>query len=396
MECTVAIVGAGQAGGGCALTLRKIGYQGRILLFGAEAELPYERPSLSKEYLSGEAAELTYVARPERWVDDGIELRTDTRVVEIDRARQRLVTDKAPEGYAYDRVVIATGGEAKRLPGRDHERICYLRSAEDSRRIAALVQAGRTAVIVGAGVIGLEVAATLRKKHMHVIVVEAAASIMSRLVPLDVARWIEELHAFHGVDLRKSTSVSSMHPSEQGVDIVFSDGTQVSAELVVVGIGILPNDMLARQASLPCDGGVLVDTQFRSIADPSIYAIGDVARISGTHRDETWTNAQHSAERAALAIAAADGTAPSIPYVWSTQFGRTLQIAGRVSAGLRRLAIGEFGMLFIDDEDCAVGVAMLDGKRNFLLGRRLVTNQSRIGSEAVASGVVDLKRGAAA
>lgn len=391
MERTIAIVGAGQAGGGCALALRKKGFKGRILLFGAESEAPYERPSLSKEYLSGESAVLTYLARPERWIDDNIELRTGTMVTGIDRFQKTVITEAAPEAFPYDHLVLATGGEPRRLSMQVHERICYLRSATDSMRIAALAEAGCTALIVGAGVIGLEVAATLRKGKMNVVVVEAGGAVMSRVVSSEVGHWIEALHARHGTELLKSTSIAGMRASDNGVDVELSDGRQISAKFVVVGIGISPNDDLARKSSLACDDGVIVDDQFRSVTDHSIYAIGDVACLSGSRRDETWTNAQTSAEAAANSIVDGKRDTPPVPYFWSTQYGCTLQVIGRTSEHLRTLAVGDCGLLYFDDSERAAGLVMLDGKRDFQLGRKMVAAQAQLTRAAIESGVLDIK-----
>jgi 3-phenylpropionate/trans-cinnamate dioxygenase ferredoxin reductase component len=395
MDRTVAIVGAGQAGGGCALALRKKGFKGRILLFGAENEAPYERPSLSKEYLSGESAVLTYLAKPQRWIDDDIDLKTGTMVTGIDRLQKTVTTDVAQKSFSYDYLVLATGGEPRHLPVLSHERICYLRSAADSMRIAALAEEGRTALIVGAGVIGLEVAATLRKGKMNVVVVEAGDAVMSRVVSSEVGHWIEALHARHGTELLKSTSIAGMRASDDGVDVELSDGRQISAKFVVVGIGISLNDDLARKSSLECGDGVIVDAQFRSVTDQSIYAIGDLACVSGSRRDETWTNAQTSAEAAASSIVDGKCDTPSVPYFWSTQYGCTLQVVGRTSKQLRTLAIGDCGLLYIDDSERATGLVMLDGKRDFQLGRRLVVAQAQLARTVIESGVLDIKRASA-
>jgi len=391
MDGRVVLIGAGQAGAVCALSLRKRGFGGRISLFGAESEFPYERPSLSKEYLSGDAANLVFVADPERWRREGIDLQLGCTVGAIDRAAKTVAVGHDNHPEAYDHLVLATGGAPKRIPGQPHPRICYLRSAEDSRKIAALTSESASAVIIGAGIIGLEVAATLRKAGLGVTVIEAGDTVMSRVLPPECGAMLERIHFENGVGIRKSTKVLGLHASNDGINLTVSSGPPIKADFCVVGVGIVPNDRLARQSGLHCADGIVVDRQYRSVTDPAIFAVGDVARREdAAGRDESWTHAQASGEAVAQAIVEGTEAAVSVPYFWTVQFGQMLQVVGRLTEPGFGLALGAAGRLYLDTSDRAVGVAMLDGKREFQLARKLVAKRAWIDRAAIA-GSIDVR-----
>jgi len=381
MDGTIAVVGAGQAGGVCALALRKFGFRGEIVVFGAEAEAPYERPPLSKEFLGGKSQQLTYVAKTDRWVTDDIELSVGTDVIAIDRSAKTLQISGRRDRQAYDRLILATGGVARKLPGGFGERICYLRDAADSRRIAEFSRSGGDALVIGAGAIGLEVAATLRQAGLGVTVIEAAEHVMARVLPKEAAAWLEWLHAENGVEIVTSSSVQIITSRADGVDVLLSGGRSISAQFCVVGIGIAADDALALSCGLDCEDGILVDERYRTVKDTSIFAIGDVARRIGHLRDESWTHAQNSAEIAARAILDVPDDSPlPTPYFWSVQFDRMLQVAGDVTGGHRRIQIAEYGFLYADEDDKAVGIVMLDGKRDFQRARKMVAARAPVAS----------------
>ncbi|QUS41950.1 hypothetical protein RPMA_26270 [Tardiphaga alba] len=391
MDASVSIVGAGQAGGVCALALRKRGFGGRITLYGAEATLPYERPSLSKEYLTGEASELTYLADHERWRAEGIDVRIDTRITRIDRTAQTLRTESGVD-EPYDRLVLATGGEARRLKEMSHDRVCYVRTAEDSRRLAHMMAGGGPVVVVGAGVVGLEIASSLRKAGLDVVVMEAASTILSRVLPQECSSLLERLHHDHGVSIRKSTKIVGLRDlGNDGVVLDLDDGETIAARFVVIGVGMVLNDQLARESGIACDDGILVDDQYRSITDHMIYAIGDVARHHSRRREESWAHAQSSAEAAALSIVEGDVAARTVPYLWTTQYGLMFQVVGNIMHANSKRSLGQSGYLFLDGENRAIGAAMLDGKREFQMARKLVTAGAAIRDADCMNGAINLK-----
>ncbi len=339
-DATYVIVGASLGGAKAAEALRAAGYDGRVVLLGAESELPYERPPLSKGYLQGKAERETIYVHPREWYDDaGIDLRLGVTVTGIDPAAHEVVlTDGSRIGYT--KLLLTTGSSPRQLllPGADLDGVLYLRSAGDSDRIKALLaRAGRIAVI-GAGWIGLEVTAAAREAGVAVTVLEAAELPLLRVLGSEVASVFAALHAEQGVDLRFGVQITEITGSDGHTDGVrLSDGSLIPVDAVIVGVGVTPNTELAASAGLDVDNGIRVDAQLRS-SDPDIHAAGDVASafhpLLGKYiRVEHWANALNQPQAAARAMAGEDVSYDRVPYFFSDQYDLGMEYSGYVEPG---------------------------------------------------------------
>jgi 3-phenylpropionate/trans-cinnamate dioxygenase ferredoxin reductase component len=331
------IVGASLGGAKAAEALRAAGYDGQVVLLGAETELPYERPPLSKGYLQGKAERDTiYVHAREWYTEADIDLRLGVTATGIDRAAHEVVLADGGR-IGYGKLLLTTGSSPRRLqvPGADLDGVLYLRSAADSDRIKALLaRAGRIAVI-GAGWIGLEITAAAREAGVEVTVLETAELPLLRVLGSEVARVFAALHAEHGVDLRFGVQVTEITGSDgRAGGVRLSDGSHVPAEAVIVGIGITPNVELAATAGLDVSNGIRVNAELRS-SDPDIYAAGDVANalhpLLGKHiRVEHWANALNQPQTAARAMAGQQVSYDRVPYFFSDQYDLGMEYSGYV------------------------------------------------------------------
>lgn len=320
----IVIVGAGQAGATAATELRDRGHDGPIVLIGAEGHPPYERPPLSKGYLLGnDPVEAAYVHEPQWYADHDVELHLGTMVTGVDLAGRRVVTATGRD-FSYDRLLIATGSQPRRLAFADASGVptAYLRTVEDSDRIRAAFGPGRRLVVIGAGWIGLEVAAAARAAETEVVVFEAAELPLLRVLGPQVAGIFADLHRSHGVDLRLSASV--------GLDDL------AGADLVVVGVGATPSVALAEAAGLAVDHGVLVDATLRT-SDPFVYAVGDVANhdhpvLRRRVRVEHWDTAIEQAKVAAHNLLGAEERYEGLPYFFTDQYDLGMEYVGYAAA----------------------------------------------------------------
>lgn len=332
---TLVVVGAGLAGLRCAESARAEGFPGRIVLVGAEPHLPYDRPPLSKAVLLEPGAETTIgLSTREALIDAHMELRLGQAATAIDRAARRLVLADG-EQIAYDRLVLATGSATRTLrdlpPGRLG--VHYLRSLDDALALrTALADAAEVAVI-GAGVIGLEVAAAAVSPARRVTVIEAADRVMGRAACPAISAFIAEQHAAAGVHLRLGVSVAGVAEEGGVYSLTLSDGTAVKADLVVVGIGVSPNDRLARDCGLEVEsGGICVDG-YGMTSDPAIYATGEVAvhfnARHGRHdRQETWAHADAHGAHVGRSLVAPEADYDAVGSYWSDQYDVTLNVLG--------------------------------------------------------------------
>jgi 3-phenylpropionate/trans-cinnamate dioxygenase ferredoxin reductase subunit len=380
---TIAIVGTGQAGGWAAQTLRKEGHAGPIVLIGDEPHLPYERPPLSKAVLSGDApAESTYLIKREAFDQLALDWRPGMRVVAIDRATKQLrLAVGAP--IAYDKLILCNGGRARplRVPGADLAGVLTLRNLDDAHTLAQALVAGNRLVVVGGGWIGLEVAATARKKGMSVTVVEAMRRLCERTVPSEISTYLSTLHATHGTEVVLGAGVEKVSRGPDGaLAVMLSDGRELSGDTVVVGIGLIPNDELARDAGLVCDGGVVVDAQCRT-SDPDIFAAGDVASwhcawAGRRMRLESWQNAQEQGIAAARSALGLEVDHQPLPWFWSDQYDTNLQIYGMPTPAHRvveRRAPGSDSfILFYLDGDVVSAAVGPNSARDLRFARRLI------------------------
>jgi 3-phenylpropionate/trans-cinnamate dioxygenase ferredoxin reductase component len=330
----VVIVGAGQAGAQVAVSLRQLGFAGDITLLGDEPHLPYQRPPLSKGYLSGEMAlERTWLRSETYYAKHRIDLRVGARAARVLRSAKAVVCE-GDRRLEYDALVICTGTAARRLPlpGVDLPGVFYLRTLADSDAIKVAIRPGAKAVIIGGGYIGLEVAASLRKLGAAVTVVEALERVMNRVVAPPVSAFFAAQHAQRGVEVVIGAAVSALEGDGRVARVVCADGRMFAADLVVIGIGAVPNDQLARNAGLEVANGIVVDDCGRT-TDPAIFAAGDVtdhpnALFGRRLRLESVHNAMEQAKAVARAIAGRPEPYADVPWFWSDQYDLKLQIAG--------------------------------------------------------------------
>ena len=387
MTHPILIIGAGQAGVQTAEALRAGGFEGPITLLGDEPHGPYHRPPLSKAWLAGEmdAAQLVMRA-PEMLARKTIELRTDCKVTAIDRTA-KTVTLSDGSTLPYSGLVLATGATPRTLPlpsGNAHG-VLALRSRDDANaiteRMAVCIERQLPLVVIGGGFIGLEVAATARKKGLTVTVLEAAPRLLGRVLAPMLSDWYAELHRSHGVQLVLGAQIDEIitdHDS-QATGVRLKDGTLYPAGLVVVGIGVNANDELARAAGLACDRGIVVDACGRT-NDPSIVAAGDCTarRLDDGSllRLESVQNATEQGKSAAAALLGQERPFTATPWFWSDQYDKKLQMAG-LSTGADHWAVrgdigtGSFSVYHFKD-DQLLAVDSINGSRDHLQARKLL------------------------
>ena len=333
---TFAIVGAGLAGARAAEAIRSEGFAGVIVLLAGEAEYPYVRPPLSKDYLAGRAARDTIDVRPARWYDErGIDVRLGARVAGL-ALDTHLLTLRKGRPVRYDRLLLATGASARRFPGKgaDLAGVHHLRTVDESDVLRAELEPGnRRVVIVGAGWIGLEVAAAARGYGNTVTVLGRESVPLAPVIGDEVGSVFAELHRVNGVTLRMDTHVDRLIESQGRVAGVGLPGGEVMpADVVVIGIGAVPNTGLARDAGLAVDDGIVVDAAFRSI-DPDVYAAGDVAAVFHPvlrhHlRVEHWDNAERAGAAAGRSMLDQAVSYDAIPYFYTDQFDLGMEYSG--------------------------------------------------------------------
>lgn len=398
----VVIIGAGHAAGQCAASLRQKGWGGEIMIAGEEAYPPYQRPPLSKAFLAGElAAERLFVKPPAFYEKQNIELRLGVRVCAIDRSNARISFEDGP-ALDYDRLVLATGARVRKLniPGADLEGAGYLRSIADVEALREKFKFGGRIVIIGAGYIGLEVAAVARKCGLDVTVIELADRVLSRVASPAVSEFFEKLHRSHGVDLRLKTGIEKFTGEGAVGGVELSDGTPLACDMAVTGIGIIPNSELAQAAGLETDDGVIVD-EFTRSSDEKIFAIGDCTRhpskyFGGRLRLESVHNALEQAKTAAAAICGDLTAYDQPPWFWSDQYDVKLQTVG-ISAGRydREIMRGDpaekkFSVFYLRGDNL-IAVDSINAPADHMISRRLIAAGEPIDREILANPETDLK-----
>ena len=342
MTGTIVIIGAGQAGLQTAEALRAGGFAGAIQMYGNESYGPYHRPPLSKAWLAGEMqVEQLQMRAPELLVKKNIELHLDRNVVKIDRSGKHIQLDDGKK-VEYSRLVIATGATPRSLniPGGNAKRVHVLRSRADAQAIAenlaTCIKDKKRVAVVGGGFIGLEVAATARKKGLEVVVLEAAPRLLGRVLSPALSAWYADLHRTKGTEVLLGAQIREFRVSDTGeVDAIELSDRRIPVGLVVVGIGVSANDSLARDAGLECDNGIVVDSSSRT-NDPFVVAAGDCtvrrAESGQLIRLESVQNATEQGKSAAAALLGQPRPFIATPWFWSDQYDKKLQMAG-LSAG---------------------------------------------------------------
>jgi 3-phenylpropionate/trans-cinnamate dioxygenase ferredoxin reductase subunit len=376
----IVIIGAGQAAGQAAASLRQGKYEGSITILGNETQPPYQRPPLSKQYLSGELGMDRVMVRPEKfYVDQDITLHTGTRVESIDSSA-KTVTTSSGDSYEYDKLLIATGSRPRILtiPGSDLSGIHYLRTIDDVDGIREAMQTAKKICIVGGGYIGLEVAAVAVTSGLQVTVLEMEDRILQRVTTPEMSEYYHELHAGRGVNIRVNTGVSGFQ-GEGHISTVLCGDEKIDADLVIVGIGIIPNIELAEAAGLDCNNGITVDDHCRT-SDPHIYAAGDCTNhpnpIMGRRlRLESVPNAMEQARVSASNMLGADKVYASIPWFWSDQYDLKLQMVGFSADGDTSVqrgdkATNQFAVFYLKDGK-VVSVDAVNSPREFMVCKQL-------------------------
>jgi 3-phenylpropionate/trans-cinnamate dioxygenase ferredoxin reductase subunit len=397
----VLIVGAGHAGFQLAASLRQHGFGGRIGLINDEAHLPYQRPPLSKAYLKGEGRPDSLMFRPDKFYrDQNIELIAD-RAVAIDRAARRL---SLASGAAldYGHLVLATGARNRLLdiPNANLKDVLYLRTLDESEALRQRIASAQRVVVIGAGFIGLEFAATARAKGLEVDVAELGARVMARAVTAEISQFFQDRHTAAGIRIHlgvQATSIESDGVNVTGVSL--SDGRHVPADLVVVGVGVLPNIELAAQAGLPVASGIIVNEQLLT-SDPDISAIGDCAlfaspRFGGSLRLESVQNATDHARCVAARLTGDARTYDGLPWFWSDQGPDKLQIAGLTTGYDQVVVRGDrrqnaFSAFCYKGEQL-LGIESVNRAGDHMFGRRLLAANGSIRPEQAADAGFDLK-----
>jgi len=401
MTNTVVIAGAGHGAGQVVATLKQKKFSGRIVLVGDEPHLPYQRPPLSKKFLAGNlSADRLYYKPAEFYEDSQIDVRLETRVDSIDRLAHKLRTEGGDE-ISYDKLVLALGSRVRKVavPGSDLPGVHYLRNIADVDAIRAHATSGKRLVIIGAGYIGLEVAAVCRQLGLEVTVVEMADRVMSRVVSANVSDFFQLEHTNHGVKLLLSTSLAAFEGKRRVKSVITDTGQNIAADLVVVGIGIIPNTELAKAAGLEVDNGIVVDDQCRT-ADPDIYAIGDCTShpnsIYGQHlRLESVHNALEQAKTAASNICGIEAHYSQVPWFWSDQYDLKLQIAG-LSQGYDTVVLRgdpasrSFACLYLKDGSL-IAVDAINAPREFMQSKALIASHAILDPEQLTDIDVAIK-----
>jgi len=398
------IVGGGECGGRAAFALREKGFGGAITLVAGEPFAPYERPPLSKEGLL-EAREPKFIAAPERYRESDIVLLTGATATAIDPAA-RSVTLSDGQSLAYDKLLLATGARPRAFPGvaRADGRIRVLRTHADASALRPMMAPGRHVVIVGGGFIGLELAASARKLGASVTVIEGLERVLKRGVPEEIAAIVAERHREEGVDLRCGQVIAALEEDAGQARIRLGSGEAIDADLVVVGIGAVPNTALAEAAGLAVENGIAVNAHLETSA-PDIYAAGDCcsfphALYGGRRiRLEAWRNAQEQGQLAAANMLGEGRQISAVPWFWSDQYDMTLQIAGLgdgAATTLRRdLGDGAFLLFHLDEAGRLIAASGIGRgnvvARDIRLSEMLIAARACPPPEALTASGVKLK-----
>ena len=397
----IVIAGAGHAAGQLVASLQQKKFAGDIVLVGDESFLPYQRPPLSKKFLAGEMpAERLFVRPASFYANAGVDVRLQNRVSSIDRSAKRLITEAGDE-IGYDSLVLATGSLVRvvPVPGHNLDGVHYLRSIDDVHNIQARLTHAKRIVIIGAGYIGLEVAAVMRQIGLDVTVIEMADRVMSRVVSPQVSAFYHAEHVARGVKLELSTSLKAFVGEDRVTAVEADDGRSFDADLVIVGVGILPNTALAEAAGLSVSNGIVVDDRCQS-SDSDIYAIGDCTShpslIYGRNlRLESVHNALEQAKTAAANLCGEDLVYSQVPWFWSDQYDLKLQIAG-LSEGYDDVVIRgdqtqrSFSCLYLKN-DQLIAIDAINSPRDFIQAKPLIANGVKPDRQQLADTEIMLK-----
>ena len=402
MSKSVVIVGASHAAAQTCVSLRQGGWDGNITVIGDEAELPYHRPPLSKDFLSGKKAIEDILIRPgDVYKAANIEMRLGVRVGSINREEKSVLTDEG-DVVPYDKLILTTGASVRRLPvpGEDLENVFYLRDTADVLAIKARTETAKSAVIIGGGYIGLETAASLRKLGLDVTVLEAMPRILQRVTAQELSTFYKRVHTEEGVSILENVVAAEIQKDGDHLRVLTSCDKNMQADMVIIGIGVIPNTGLAEAAGLTIGNGIEVN-EFCQTSDPDIYAAGDVTwhhnPIYDTHvRLESVPNATEQGKTIALHINGKPKPYNALPWFWSDQFDLKLQIAG-LSTGYDDVVVRgdietsrSFAAYYFKDNKF-IAVDAVNAPRDFMFGKMSLTKGTNLDKQSLADTNIDLK-----
>ncbi len=404
MAMTVVIVGMGPAGVRTAEALRLHGYNSEICIVSEEDLPPYDRPPLSKGVLSGELSiDEVALLEPTFYDEHRVQRRTGVRVTGIERAEKRIVLSDG-ETMAYDKLVLATGMRPRRLRGFDlGDRLFHLRSFDDAVQLRSALVPGRRVLIVGGGLLGLEIASTASSKGCEVFVAEREEALLCRSVAATVGEFLARLHRSHGVTIATDTTpLEYARVGDDGpVTALLRNGSRVEADIVVCAMGAIPNTELAEACGLEVQDGVIVN-EYGQSSDPDIYAVGDISRhynplLNRVIRVESWHNASRQSLTVAKGIVGNPVPYAEVPWFWSDQYDVNLQIIGYPSEwdtvavrGTRALDGPRFTVLYLQNQ-VVVGANTINNGRDIRIARQLIVDRSRVDPEKIGDESVPLK-----
>lgn len=403
----VVIVGGGHGGAQAAVVLRTQKFDGSIAIIGEEAELPYERPPLSKEYFAGEKEFSRIMLRPEKyWGERDVTMMLGQRVVSVDPAAKQVTTDQG-EVVAYGKLIWAAGGHARRLPlpGGDLKNVQGVRTRADADAMKAASENAQQIVVIGGGYIGLEAAAVLSKAGKKVVLLEALDRVLARVAGEPLSRFYEEEHRSHGVDVRLGVQIEALEGDDHVTGVRLVGGDVIPADLVIVGIGIVPAVEPLIAAGAEGGNGVLVD-DFCRTSLPDIYAIGDCAAHSNGFAEgavirlESVQNANDQASVVAKDIIGDTQPYQAVPWFWSNQYDLKLQTVGLSTGFDEAIVRGDMGArsfsIVYKKQGRVIALDCVNATKDYVQGRALVLNGSQIASDKLADASVPLKELAAA
>jgi 3-phenylpropionate/trans-cinnamate dioxygenase ferredoxin reductase subunit len=394
------IIGGGQAGLQCAASLRQMGFDGAVTIIAEEATPPYQRPPLSKAYLKGQMEEERLLLKTPDWFKgEKVKLRLSERALSVDLAARRVRTEKRE--LTYGALVLATGSRPRALPvpGAELSGVFDLRTLEDVAAIKDAVQPGQRAVVIGAGYIGLEGAAVLRSLGLEVDVVELAPRVLARVTGETISAFYQNLHESQGVRFHLGQGVEAIEGSASGSGVRLTGGVVLPTDLVLVGIGIVPNQELAAEAGLEFGDGIIVDDEART-SDPHVFAIGDcaerpLARYGRKGRLESVHNAIEQGKLAAAAITGSNAPSIDTPWFWSDQYDVKLQIAG-LSTGFDETVLRgsakekSFAVFYLNGGEL-IACDAVNRPGEFLMAKRMIASHAVPRREALADPNIPIK-----
>jgi len=401
MSSTILIIGGGQAGAQAIDTLRREGFGGRLVLVSDEPFLPYQRPPLSKKFLSGELAADRLPFRHQSFYDEHrVELKLGVRAVQLDLSARRVALANGEE-IIYDRLLLCTGAVSRQLtcPGADLPGVHYLRGIGDVPKIQEGLKPGSRTVVIGGGYIGLETAATARKMGCTVTVLEMADRVMNRVVAANVSEYFAHEHRTQGVKLVCNTRVVGLEGTSRVERVVCADGSSYETDLLVVGVGALANMELAAAAGLACENGIVVD-EFCRTSDPAVFAAGDCTyhpslRYDMRVRLESVDNAFEQAKTAARNMLDKPTTHDRVPWFWSDQFDNKLLIVGLSQGHDQQVTRGDpatrsFTVCYLKGGEL-VAVEAVNHSKDYMAARKLIADRARPDLDKLANPQVALK-----